>query len=1080
MLLVMGFYLVLPLTLYGQLNTGTILGTVRDTSGSVVPSARVVVKNVGTGYIREIATDAQGDYSVTALDPGSYMVTVHAQGFEEFVHTGFELLVDQLLRVDVALNVGPVTQKIEVTGQPPVVQTDTSSIGQVIGRDQVQSMPLNGRYFLQLALLSPGSNPGAPGNAQSNRDIGSVSLSVNGMQTSGNNYMMDGLDNNLSINDYISVMPSIDTIQEFKVETNMYSAEFGHGAGAQINLVTKSGTNQLHGSAYEFLRNSYLDGTNFFTNRTHQTKPQYRQNQFGATLGGPVSIPSVYDGKDRTFFFFGYEGLRVEQGVTRISSVPSAAMQAGNFTASGLPTIYDPFNVVGGQRQPFLGNVIPAARINSASKFLESYVPLPNLPGTALNFALNRLYRNTMNEEVARVDHKLSDHDQMFVRVNVYKQTIHNPDNFGTPATGSGGLDSGSTQAHHPIQVVLAETHIFRPTLLNDFRLGYSHHFWDFRGLNEGHDYTSQAGITGLSTDPTVVGFPYIPITGFDPWGDGLSLPNPNHEESYFLSEHLNWVKGSHNIRAGGDLERYHFNICAPTYGRGDYSFTGVFTGANSGVGGTPYADFLLGYPQSAYDTVGPHGLRWNYMRDWFYGIFIQDDYRASKRLTLNLGLRYDQKLPPTEKFGELSGFDFATGQMTFCNPSWVPAGFIYGSERSFNCNNQRDDSNNFGPRFGFAYRLTGDNRTVLRGGYGVFYEMEGFDPFEIGSGNPPKKFTNTFNNDPVNPTTDITHVFAGTPVLGSLPEVGFIQKNMAIGYIQEWNFAFQRELLRGLSIESAYVGSKGTHMMWSTENNQPTPGPGAIQPRRPYPLFGPLDGIGSGQGTNFHSLQLKAEKRMGQGFTFLTAYTYSKSMDGWRSTCFNLQNRRDCYGPSDFDQTQRFVQSWLYAFPVGRGKKFLGSSRGLADAVIGGWNIGGIYTFGTGWPFTPTIGVDQANDGQGGQRPNLIGDPHLPNPTIDLWFNPAAYALPAQYTYGNGARNSLRGPHSSNLDFSARKVFNITERQHLEFRAEFFNILNHPNFGQPAATVTTTSTVGKISSALAPRDIQFALRYYF
>jgi len=432
-----------------------------------------------------------------------------------------------------------------------------------------------------------------------------------------------------------------------------------------------------------------------------------------------------------------------------------------------------------------------------------------------------------------------------------------------------------------------------------------------------------------------------------------------------------------------------------------------------------------------------------------------------------------------------LSSFDFATGQMVFCNPSVVPPDFPYGTGRtSPNCSNILADNDNFAPRIGFAYRLTSDSRTVLRGGYGIFYDLESTNPILNASGNPPFSYTNSFHNDPVTPTQDIKNVFALTPVLGSYPSVSYVQRNFVPGYYGEWNLALQREFLPGLSVDAAYVGSKGTHLIWTTNDNQPFPGPGDIQPRRPYPLFGGIGSQASGASSVYHSLQLKAEKRMGSGLTFLTSYTYAKSIDNASdpyTSSYNPWNTTTAMrGPSDFDETHRFVQSWLYALPFGRGRKFGGSSSGFTEAMIGGWNFAGIYTFGTGFPFTPNIGPDEANIGLGGQVPIRIGNGSLANPTIHEWYDPTAFILPAQYTFGNSGRGILRGPNLSNLDFSLRKTFNLTERQHLDFRAEFFNSLNHPNFGMPDSTITDSSA-GKISSTVtSAREIQFALRYYF
>ncbi len=1076
-LLTIAFSLLCPLTMYGQLNTGGILGTVRDASGAVVAGATVEVKNVGTNLRRTAATDSKGDYAVSNLEPGYYAVTVSAQGFQESVHSGLQLLVNQLLRVDASLTVGSLQQRVEVTGQPPLVQTDTSSVGQVIESNQVENLPLNGRYFLQLALLSTGTNAGAPGNSQANRDIGGVSLAANGARTPSNNYMMDGMDNNLTINGYIGLMPSVDTIEEFKVQTSTYSAEFGRSAGAQINLVSKSGTNQWHGSAYEFLRNDHLDAADFFLNSSGQHKAPLKQNQFGATIGGPVV-------KDKTFFFFGYEGFRARRGETFISTVPTAAEKQGDFTALS-KTIYNPLlPMVNGQRQEFtVHNVVDSSLINPASKFLEGFVPNPNLPGFVNNFILAPSKQSDDKQFYARIDHKISDHDQVWGRFNWFGDVITNPARLGTVAIGSAGLDSGSHQSHHTIQGELAETHTLSPTLLNDFRLGYSRPWWDFTGLNAGHDYTSQAGIKGISNNPAITGFPHIVIYGYNSWGDGSYIPNPNDEESFFVMDHVSWVKGSHSVRVGADIQRYHFDFIGLSEGRGLWWFTGTYSGATSANYGTPFVEYLMGLPAIAQDSIG---LNKSYIRQTFYNFFIQDDYRATKRLTLNLGLRYENQRPPTEKYGRLTSFDFQTGQETFCNPAYAPQGYLYGDEKSFNCSNTVPANHDFGPRIGFAYRLTQDSKTVLRGGYGIFYDLESTNPILNESGNPPFSYFNSFHNNPVtpDPDIDITNVFEQTPVIGMYPGLSYIQKNFVPGYYQQWNLSVQREITTGFSLDAAYVGSKGTHLIWTTNDNQPLPGPNVnFQASRPYPLFGGIGSQASGASSVYHSLQLKAEAKNKHGLTSLSSYTWSKSIDNDSDPYGSSYNPRNTTtamrGPSSFDQTQRFVQSWLYALPVGRGKTFLGNSGRLANAVIGGWKVAGIYTFGTGFPFTPNIASDEANIGLGGQVPIRLRSGKVPNPSVAEWYDLSAFTYPAPYTFGNSGRGILRGPRLSVLDFSVRKTFDITERQHLDFRAEFFNFLNHPNFGMPDSTIDDNSP-GLTSTVGTPREIQFALRYYF
>ncbi len=1064
----------------------SILGTVTDATGAVVSGATVTVTNTGTNSSRQVTTNAQGDYLVAELDPGQYSVTVEAAGFKQFKRTLFDLQVDQRLRVDAAMTVGEVSEHIEVSGQPPLVETDSSTVGQVIDRNQVNGLPLNGRFFLQLALLTPGSNAGYPGNRQQGNQIGGVALAVNGARSASNNYMVDGIDNNLGFNGYFSLSPSVDAIQEFKVQTGNSSAEFGRSAGAQVNLVTRSGTNAFHGSLFEFLRNDSLDAVDSFSKAYGGVveKPPYHRNQFGGSLGGPVIIPGVYNGKNRTFFFFSYEGTRVRKAWPALSSVPTDAMRNGNF--SGMATVYDPLDVVGGVRQPFPNNQIPANRISDASKFLQGFVPHATGSGISANFFRNAPYKDDVNQEVLRLDQHVTDKGQFMARFVYDHRAVVSPSNFGTPAIGAGGFGSGATETDDPHTAAASYTWTLRPTLLNDFRVGYNRFVWLYLHDNAGHDYAKEAGIQGLPGDKMVVGFPRISIGDFTSWGDGDWLPNNTYpDETYQLSDAITWIKGRHSIKGGIELRRNHRYFLTGGSFRGGFGFDGSFTRPDVNTPGTPYADFLLGFPSDASRTVGTNVI---YSQTWFENFFIQDDFKVSDRLTLNLGLRYELNPPSTEKFNHLSNYDFSSGTLAYANAADIPQNVSFPTSVSKSASTIQTDKNNFAPRFGMAYRLTRDNRTVFRAAYGIYYDVETGNPqVNLGS-NPPFQYTTSVPivRDAA-PVTRYETAFTYIPQYSdSAPWLEAIQMNFRDGYLQQWQASLQRELFPSFLVEAGYVGSKGTHLIGRQWLNRPLPGPNRGQQDRQNPAFGTLQYNGSFASSTYHSLQLKAEKRFSKGLSFLTAFTWGKSLDNtsdFTADSVPDPNNTSTYmrGPSDFDQTFRFVQSWLYELPFGKGRRFLSGGPRVLDYVLGGWNLNGIYTWGTGFPYTVYIGWDQAGNWQSGQRANVVGDWHVSHPTREQWFNPAAFEVPEAYTFGNTGRNILRGPNYSNLDFSIMKRFRVAESHRFEFRTELFNAFNTVHLGYPNASIGYAESAGRIDYAIGDnRRIQMALRYEF
>ena len=1052
---------------------GTILGTVYDPSGAVVSNAKIVVRSETTNLERETKTGSEGNYTVPGLSPGPYTVTVEAPGFKRDVYDKLDLRVEQSLRVDATLTVGQTSESVEVSTQTQLVDTDAASLGQVINRERVNRLPLNGRFFLQLALLSPGSNAGAPGNRQESNQEGN-SVAVNGARSAANTYLIDGVDNSSGFNGYYVVSPSVDAIQEFKVQTNAYTAEFGRSAGAQINLITRSGSNQFHGSLFEFLRNDALDANNWFSNAGGlTTKPPYRRNQFGGAVGGPVL-------KNRTFFFFNYEGTRIRQAQTRVATVPTAAMKMGDF--SGLATIYDPLTLLNGQRTPFANNMIPSSRISSASKDLEGYVPNPTGPGLSGNFTRNASLKDDTNQYGFRLDQKIGDKGQLFVRFFYAPRSVDNPSTFGTPAIGDGSFSSGVTETDGRHLYALGYSHVFSPTLINEFRAGYNRFVWLYNQNNLGHDYAKEAGIQGLPGDPDVVGFPQINITGFNSWGDAGFVPNITRPDATInVNDGLTWVKGAHTFKAGIDF-RYNdrFFLTGSAF-RGSFAFNGTYTASQPGGSGTPLADYLLGFTSSASRTVGTNEA---YSQSRFYHYYAQDDWKVSRRLTVYLGLRFEWNPPYFAKDNRITNFNFTNGALVFADPKYNPGNLNFPTGVANTRSTINADKNGWAPRFGFAYRLTEDNKTSLRGGYGLFFDQETGNPqLNMSLSNPPFQFNAAVSPNQATPDTQLATAFAFTPQFGGTPGLEAFQMNFKNSYIQHWNISLQREL-GGVLFEAAYAASSGTHLISRNSQNQPLPGLGSIQARRPYPLFAGITYDGSFGSSNYNSLQLKSEKRLTKGISFLASYTWSKSIDNssqFDTSSPNPQNYTSYMrGPSNFDQTHRGVVSGIWELPFGKGRRFISGANAVTNAILGGWNLSEIFTAASGFPFTVTIPVDRANIGTGSQRPDVVGNWNVSNQSVAQWFNPSAFALPALYTFGNAGRNILRGPGFVNLDSSIMKRFYPVERQFLEFRCELFNATNTPSFGLPSSTIGTSSA-GRITSLQSiNRQIQFALRYEF
>jgi len=859
-------------------------------------------------------------------------------------------------------------------------------------------------------------------------------------------------------------------IQEFKVQTNSYSAEFGRGAGAQVNIITKSGTNQYHGNAFEFLRNSAFDAKNFFDLPT--TSPSFKRNQFGATFGGPLPFlnfgegrPVFNSGKNRTFFFLSYEGLRLRQGVTRSAAVPSLLAREGNFGANA--RIRDPLRAGNCNATDttacFPNGIIPANRINPIGLAIARAFPAPNNASDPVRNLVSTLSRPQDADQFSvRVDHRISEKANVFFRYSINQdQQIDVFDTLvGTINTNLPGFGRDDNQRTKSVS--FSYTQILDSRTVNEFRFGYNF-LRQIRAPENKIDAVSAFGLVGLSSDPRTFGFPAFRVTGFDSLGDNVQLPQERSDSTYQIVDNISLQRGAHTIKAGLDLRPFRSVNFNPGSSRGDFRFTGLYT--NNGL-----ADLLLGL--IAQDTRGV-GNAERVRLQKSYGFYVQDDWKVNRRLTFNLGLRYELNPPLTEPNNLLSNFDVETRSI------------IIAGQNGLGKQVYRTDKNNFAPRFGFAWQPF-DEKTVVRGGYGIYYDLP-IVGNELGAlyGNPPFRSVSTFNGTLANPIS-LNNPFPTQSLGASTLSPTGVQRDLQTSYLQNFSLGLQREILKDVVVEVSYIGNKGTNLLRNRNINQAVLGAGSIASRRPFAGFGNIPFRESSASSTYHSMQARAEKRFSQGFTFLASYTFSKAIDdssgvpASTATSNNPQNSFDLQserGLSEFDVRHRFVASFIYELPFGKGKQFLQS--GIASSIFGNFEIAGIFAAQTGRPFTPRISADRSNTGQLQDRPNVVGNPRLDNPDPQLWFNTAAFAIPAAGTFGNAGRNILTGPGYSNTDIALVKRIGFGEARNLELRAEFFNLFNRANFDLPNA-VADSAQFGRIFSAGPARQIQFGIKFDF
>jgi hypothetical protein len=1120
--------------LLAQRDSASLEGRVVDASGATVAGASVAAVNTATNFTYHAQSDATGAWIISPVRIGSYRISITASGFKEAVVGPVTLDVQQRQRADVTLELGAVSEHVEVRGIAPLLQTDSSETGQVIDSTSMVGFPLNGRNPVQLAQLSVGVTASEPGA----RDSGGFGFSASGARSLDNNFLLDGVDNNSNLPDLLNeanyvTMPPPDALQEFKVETGNYDAEFGRSTGAIVNATTKGGTNEFHGSAYEFLRNQSFDAMNYFDT----TRQPYHQNQFGATLGGRII-------RDKLLFFADYQGLRMTQAQTTTSVVPTTAERNGDFTSSldltsptgvtdcnGHPTyageIFDtrqtqargktfcgvPFGYVNGQPS----NVIPNAKIDTLGQTLINLYPAANAAGVGYNYLSDPVTTEESNQGDVRIDQVISQHDSAFYRFSI----SNTPETIGSPFPGiadGGGFFDGIQQIT-AYSGAASEVHVFSAHKVNEFRFGFNWIKTSRVQQNFDKNISAQVGFPGVPyvEGTSNGGLPQLTFSDASTLGSPTFLPAIEKQLTYQFSDTFTAIAGHHTMKFGGEIRPERFSIYEPADPRGSMSFSHVYTdnAGDPGSGGNSLATLLTGQPSGG-NINNLNNI--DYYRHTF-ALFAQDDWRVFPKLTLNLGFRYEFFSPVYSKNDAQANFNPITGVLDIPKDSHVSLTPTLAKTLPVNHNASNalisSDYKDFSPRVGLAYNVT--DRLAIQSAFGVFFNGDEAGPYSNPSPgfNPPYFISQTFaapcglpsysaaqdcsvpgistlsNGFPANSLTD-----PNTPTLFAL------EPTLRMPYVLQWHLSTQYQLSSKTILDVAYVGSKSnrSYIYLNVNQAQPTADPSApTAPRRPFSYvdasIGYLKSAGS---SNYNGLQTSFQQRLTHGLEFIVNYTYSKALgnassadlgsqnnDGFRNSLYPNQE----YGPLDFDVRHRFVASYIYDLPFGDGRRFA-THNAVIDHVIGNWNWSGIVTLSTGTWFTVTDGNADFANSDGQQRPDAVpGISAKSKPCVPgTFFNTCAFANPPLGSFGNLSINSLEGPGEKNVDFSLTKKIPLGESRYLELRGETFNAFNHPNFQFAApgpqnsinSTVMGTPTFGYLTGALAPRLLQVAAKLYF
>ena len=1055
-----------------QESTASVTGRITDTSRAALPGATIQVRNVDTNEVRTVHSNSSGEYTVSELPVGVYEVTINAPGFKQLREDKLELAVGQSARVDAQLQIGTVNETVQVSAEVPLINTENFSRGDVISPHEMEQIPLNGRDFNDLAFTVAGVQPaeqhgkGAP-------------YVTNGARADATSFLINGINDESPRDAGSQAQPPLDSLQEFKMDTSGYSAEYGRLAGGVINMALKTGGNQLHGSLFEFVRNDMFDATNFFGGSN-----KLRRNQFGGTLTGPIDIPKIYNGHDRTFFVVSWESYRQVQGGNNIGLVPTAPEIQGNFQGI-VPFLKDPLSTKpckkAGDPGCFPNNTIPQNRISPIAQAIAmKYYPCGANPtncttpglSTGNNFQSSADTGDNWDDFVFKIDQKLTEKDNLSAFMLDRWEQSTNP--FAGSPLGNFGARTDIGQSLYGI----SETRLFSPTLINDFHVGLTRTTDAELANDAGTDFASQFGIAGTTADPALAGFPSFKITGYEGLGDNSSDPIRFTVNDFDYNDVVTWIKGKHSIKFGGDVLHVQYYQPTNTNFNGTFSFKGKFTN-------DAFADFLLGFPDSTSRKVGTVT---NHIRNTDYGVFFNDDYKIVPNLTLNLGLRYEISTAPNEENGQEAAFVPQFGQLIISNASTVPnlssivstAGLtgLVGVSSNVGLPESLIHTryNNFAPRVGFAWRPLGNNKTVVRGGYGIFYTGSRLTALRTDFfGGFPFSLTQTFQGSTSSPNSlTLANDFpaALTKLQGVTTTQGY-DVNAATPYLESYNLTVEREMFKDVTLEAGYSGSRGDHLGRKYDLNQANHATGA----RPFAGYGDIEFYLFEGISNYNAATVSLRKRFQNGLMFRANYTFGKSLDdnsglnyagsGGYQGAQNSQFLAGEYGRSDFDIRHVFNMDFVYLLP-------------LHNKLLRGFQLAGSGTVYSGQPFTPQLSVPTQDLGQA-TRPNRIGPGTLPNPSPLDWFNLNDFQnIPiTALTFGNSGRDILDGPGSLAFNLALSKFFYITERQSLQFRWEVFNATNHVNLNLPNDNIDQKSA-GTITSAGDPRIMQLGLRYQF
>lgn len=1041
--------------------TGTIAGNVSDPSGASVAGAKVTATNINTGFTRDTTTGSSGSYVFPLLPVGSYSVTVEAAGFRRFEQRGVEVKTDQSSTVPVSLEIGSASQSVTVEANAEMVQTQSGALSQVVGQQKIVELPLNGRNAATLILLTPGTSDTTAGNFSGCQDTiqstsypGAQSVSANGARTDMVNYNLDGGSNQDPYTNVNNPFPNPDALEEFSVQTNSFSAEYGRGSGAIVNAVTKSGTNEFHGSAFEFIRNGDLNARNFFAASADQLK----RNQFGGSIGGPIL-------RNKLFFFGSYQGTQtrnVSEGNS--ATVPSVAERTGDFSEISRQLV-NPFT-----GDPFVNNQIPSSDFAPATVKLLSLIPEPNAPGNLAYYSLPD--KEHENQFLTRADYDLTKNRiygrYFYSRYGV--DAVVGSQNILTSTRGRDLFDQGAA---------VGDTYSFTPNVLNSFIFSYNRNNGT---ITSGAPFSwTSLGIPVSSTTPPEL---QLTVSGYFTVSSGH--PTQANRHDYHYSDSLHWVHGAHEIAIGGDFLREHIELI------NTYRQNAQFTFRSTNFSGDPMADFFVGYAGRFIQGGGEFAEREANLG----ALFFQDNYRVRRDLVLNLGLRWDPFVPYSDSLGRTECFQPGVQSQKFSN---APTGYLFAGDPGCPAGGFKSSWLQLAPRFGFAYNVGGKGRTTIRGGWGSFNQ-------------PP--FVEAFNNMVDSAPWSPQYQFIGTPFMnpykgGPNPfpsqyaplvppqDVAFANPlSLAVSYqpnwkpsnVMNWNLTVEQQLTNNIVLRVGYVASKGTHLAYNTDVNAPLPSPDATadneDDRRPYQQFQQITQDQSAANSSYNSLQVQVDKRFTHGVTVSANYTWGRSIDEvsyQTDLCgINIINPYDIRayrGVSDFNVPQRFVLNYLWALPSPK--------QGVERALFGGWETSAILNWQSGFPLNIKSGSDYSYSlpEVGNDQAQVVAPPEYTHGSKDAklaqWFTTSAFGEPAPNTFGNAGRNILIGPGTFNIDFSAHKVFALGERLKLQFRAEFFNFLNHAQFNNPDTT-WSDSNFGQITSARDPRIIQGALKLIF